>query len=570
MKRKGRRTCTGLLGRSLTTLACTALFASSLFAQDPPRQSQPGPVLNDLVLENATVFTRDDVVWLLGLRIGDRMPGSPEDVADLLRRQYEHEGYTAAVKPAFDPRTGRLTLAIREGRIDEIEVVGVPPDVAQSFKKELAGFDVREGTVYNRRTVGSAVGRLVANAEGALRVGRSRASGSDAVELVDRNGRQVLVVPLRRDRGQFSMTTGPGSREDLFNPVDGFAPLLVLHATAFDRSGPKYTFVNGHVSYRFGREDAGYSFGMERLLVSNPRLFIGAETHDLTATDDLWRLTTAEQSLVALTFKNTFRDYYRRRGTQVYAALRPGAHHELVASGRRDTHEPLRNETNFSIFRDDQTFRPNAPIAPGELHAVVLAYTFDSRGVAGDSIAGGFERHLVDDLFRGTRRQAYGWRIDWTSEVAGHGAGGDYTFDRHILNARAYVPVLPRQSVAARLIAGTSRGTLPTERRFAIGGVGTVRGYAFKEAAGNRMTLVNAEYRIDLTGDWRDGRNGFLRGAVFFDAGRIDEPIGSSSTAWMKGIGAALQAGPIRIEVGYRLNDIPRSRQILVRLSPTF
>ena len=129
--------------------------------------------------------------------------------------------------------------------------------------------------------------------------------------------------------------------------------------------------------------------------------------------------------------------------------------------------------------------------------------------------------------------------------------------------------VLPRQSVAARLIAGFSGGTLPIERRFAIGGVGTVHGYGFKEAAGERMALVNAEYRIHLAGSQRDGRS-TLGAVVFFDAGRIDKPIGSSSTEWLRGIGAGLQAGPFRIEVGYRLNDMPQSRQILVRLGPTF
>jgi len=570
MNRNGPRILGRLWPRFAAAL-CTALVARSVFAQESLPAPQTGPVLNDVVLENATVFTHEDVMWLLGLRIGAPLPGSPEDIAGSLRQRYEREGYTAAtVQPAFDTPAGRLTLTVREGRIDEIEVVGVSPDVADSFKKGLAGADVREGTVYNRRTVGNAVERLLAASEGALRVGRSRESTRHEVELVEREGRQILVVPLRRERGHFAWTTGTGSREDLYSPVDGFAPGLGFHGTVFDRTGSNYTFLSGYVSYRFSSEESGYSVGIERLFLSRPRLFFGAEAHELTATDDLWRLSTTEQSLVAVGFKNTFRDYYRRRGMQVHAAVRPGTKHELVASWRWDTHEPLQNETNFSIFRDDQTFRPNAPIAPGEVHAVVLAYTFDSRGVAGDGIAAGFERHLVDDLFRGTRRQLYGWRVDWTSEVAGHGAGGDYTFDRHVLNARAYVPVLPRQSVAARLITGFSGGTLPIERRFAIGGVGTVHGYAFKEAAGERMALFNAEFRIDLVGRSRDGRSSALRAVFFYDAGRIDKPIGTSSTEWLNGIGAGLQVGPFRVEFGYRLNDIPQSRQILVRLGPTF
>jgi hypothetical protein len=350
--------------------------------------------------------------------------------------------------------------------------------------------------------------------------------------------------------------------------VDGFAPVIGFEAVAFDQTGLNHTFVGGFVSYKFGRDAVGYSLGIERPLLNKHRLFVGAEAHDMTATDDLWRLTTSEQSLVSVAFKNTFRDYYQRRGTQVHVGMRPDTKQELVASFRWDRHEPLENGTDFSLFRDSQTFRPNAQIPAGDLHAIVLAYTFDSRGLGG-GVAAGFERHLVDDLFRGTRRQAYGWRVDWTSELAGHGTGGDYTFNRHILNARAYVPLLPRQSIAARVMAGMSDGALPIERRFAIGGVGTVHGYRFKEAAGAGMLLFNAEYRLDLMSDWRNGGSP-LRALLFFDAGRIDKPVAPSTTDWLRGIGAGIEMGPFRLELGYRLNAIPRSRQILLRLSPTF
>jgi outer membrane protein assembly factor BamA len=547
------------------------LLATTLSAQDIPRQPEPGPVLNELVVQGASIYTRDDVMWVLGLSLGGRLAGSPAEVAEKLRLLYEREGYTAArVEPLFDAASGRLTLTVQEGRIDDIEVVGVPEDLARSFKEGLAGHDVRPGQIYNQRAVWTAVERLLDAAGGALRVGRSQGSDPDAVELVDRAGRHVLVIPLHRERGHVSLTSGTGAREDLFSPVDGFSPVIGFEGVAFDRTGFGHTFVGGYVSYKFGRDHTGFSLGIERPLLDKARLFVGAEAHDLTASDDLWRLSTAEQSLVAIGFKNTFRDYYRRRGTQVHAGIRPDPNQELVASWRWDRHEPLQNGTNFSFFRDSQTFRPNAETAEGDLHAVVLAYTYDSRGVGGTRPAAAFERHLVDDPFRGTRWQAYGWRVDWTSEIAGRATGGDYTFDRHILHARAYVPLLPRQSIAARVIAGFSHGELPLERRFAIGGVGTVHGYAFKEAAGGRMTLLNAEYRLDLTGDWRSSRRGFLRALFFFDVGRVDRPVAPSTADWLTGIGAGLQTGPFRLEFGYRANAIPRSRQVLLRLGPTF
>ncbi len=547
-----------LLVRRLA-LCCGVLLATSAFAQDVTRPAVPSPILTELVVNGSTVFSRDDVMWLLGLELGAPLPGSPADVAEQLRQRYEREGYAVtAVERAFD--AGRLTLTVHEQRMDEVEVVGVPADVAQAFKKDLAALEVREGQVYNGRRVTEVTKQLIERAQGALRLGHSRDSARDDIALVERGDKHVLVIPLRQERGHFSITSGTGAREDLFNPVDGFSPIVGFEAIAFDRRGVNHTFVGGYVSYKFAREDAGYSLGLERPLFSAPRFFVGAEIHDLTATDDLWRLSTGEQTLVSFGFKNTFRDYYRRRGTQIHVGLRPGARQEFLVSWRWDRHDPLENATNFSVFRDDQIFRPNAPADARELHAAVLAYTYDSRGLSSASSAS-FERHLVDDLFRGQRRQSPGWRVDWTTEIGGHGLGGGATFDRHILNARAYVPLSPGQLFAVRVIEGFSGGTLPLERRFAIGGIGTVHGYRFKEQSGAQMTLLNAEYRFGPRS---------VRGLLFFDAARVGKPNAASSSEWLRGGGAGVQAGPFRLELGYRLDDIPRSRQILLRFTPTF
>jgi hypothetical protein len=84
------------------------------------------------------------------------------------------------------------------------------------------------------------------------------------------------------------------------------------------------------------------------------------------------------------------------------------------------------------------------------------------------------------------------------------------------------------------------------------------------------MALFNAEYRLDLLGHWDEPSGGILRALLFFDAGQVQEPVGTSRTDWLHGIGVGLQTGPGRVEFGFRLDDIPESRQILVRLGPTF
>ena len=105
---------------------------------------------------------------------------------------------------------------------------------------------------------------------------------------------------------------------------------------------------------------------------------------------------------------------------------------------------------------------------------------------------------------------------------------------------------------------------LPTERIFTLGGIGTVRGYEFKEAAGDDMLLVNGEVRQ------RFGRSPFA-GLAFVDAGRVFEPRPGSRSDWMTGVGVGLEIGEgSRLEFGWRVADIPGSLQVLFRLRPAF
>jgi hypothetical protein len=552
---------------------CLSLLCiSSLSVPQPPAQAEPPPLLKQLVVEGATVFTAEDVRWLLDLREGARLSGTPEHVAETLQRRYHREGYTAAeVEADYDAPNGTLRLRVDEGRIEDIELVGLRADVAARYRSEL---HVRPGDVFNGRIIRRDVQRVLADTSGAVRIGRPRGPTTvdvDDIELIERGGRRVLVIPLHEDSARFNLGVGTDAREDLYSPVDGFTPALQLEGAAFDPDARNYTLFSGFASYKFGPERPGYSLGMERNFGGAVRAYAGVEIHDISDSDDRWRIGSAEQTLVSLAFKNTFRDYYRRRGLQVHGGVRTRRNHEFTAAWRRDRHEPLANTTNYSFFRDDHAFRENPAVLPGDVHAIVLGYTYDSRALEATSIGAAYRRHLMEDLFRGATRRGFGWRFDWTGEIAGHGLGGDREYHRHIFNTRAYVPLAPRQSISARLILGDSEGPLPVERRFALGGIGTVHGYRFKEAVGERMALVNLEYRLDLTGNGdAEWPHRGLGAVLFYDAGRVGRPLIESTASWLNGVGLGLEIAFFRIEVGFRASDIPSSRQILVRLDPTF
>lgn len=549
-----------------------AIAAGPATTQDLPA-SQPAPILTELRLEGATIYKRDDVLWLLRLRENAPLAGSPPSMAGALQARYERDGYSEArVTGSFE--SGRLTLTVDEGRIDAVEILGAREPDAARFLQRLG---IEPGDIYNTRVIGRATANLIADSRGALSIGQPRPAQPRPAEresmpaevILERRGaRNVLVVPLRWNRARNDTTLGSG-REDLYSPSDGFSPALGFSSTLFDHRHFNHTFLDGYVSYKFGRDDPGYSAGGERPVLRGPiRLFLGAEAHDITASDDLWRLSTFEQALVSLAFKNSFRDYYRRRGAQVLGVLRAGRHHELSANLRWDRHEPLANATSYAFFRDAAAFRPALPVADQQVNAMVIGYTFDTRPLTGAGDRATYIRHIKDNLYGSRTRQAPGLRLDWTSEIAGRALKGDADFDRHILHLRGHLPVSGRTLLSLRGLFGFSNGTVPVERAFSLGGIGSVHGYAFKEVSGTGMALLNAEYRVNLRPSRGEGKRDAPNVFVFYDAGRVTGR--AAQDGWLRGIGFGLGAGGVRLEFGFRANDIPASRQILLRFSPTF
>jgi hypothetical protein len=537
------------------------LTAVASFAQTAQTSAQPRPaplaLLKDVSFEGVTVFSPAEISWWLDLDDGEPMPRPADELAQMLERRYHREGYGhARVQASFEEAAGRLRLIADEGRIDAIEFEGIEPPLVDRLRGD---FDVRAGDIYHGRHVGRAIERLLAPMRGAI-----HSAGHD---LIDRGGRRVLVVELKREsaRGQFDV--GTDARQDWFNPVDGFSPAIGFRLTLFDQARFNHTYIRGFLTYKFAREEAGYSIGFERPILGGPdraRLFVGAEAHELTATDDDWRLSELEQSLVALAFRNSFRDYHERRGFAVHGALRFHPAQEIVASWRADRLAPLANATEYGLFRDDHAFRPNQMAAAGTLRALMLGYTLDTRGLEQETLGRTYERHLLTSPFGTRGGRGSGWRIEWTSELAPSGFGGDFDFSRHIVNARAYLPVAGPHDLRVRAIVGAATGTPPPQRQFAIGGIGSVHGYSFKEAVGERLALLNGEYRF--------GSHGFggARLIAFVDAGRVWKPVAGSPADWLTGIGGGFEIGDFRVELGWRLDDIPKSFQALVRFGPSF
>ena len=77
------------------------------------------------------------------------------------------------------------------------------------------------------------------------------------------------------------------------------------------------------------------------------------------------------------------------------------------------------------------------------------------------------------------------------------------------------------------------------------------------------MLLLNGELR-QRVGPAR------MAGLAFIDAGRVGRPLAGSTGEWLTGVGVGAEFGGARVEFGWRMDDIPRSLQVLFRLSRPF
>ena len=190
-------------------------------------------------------------------------------------------------------------------------------------------FALRAGDVFNSASR-PASARRVAAPDQAARSARARtyrrpftnsaelASRRRTFDLIDRDGQRVLLVGLREPPGRFKMRARPRRARGLVLLGRRVRRRHSAWALAvFDHQRFNHTFVAGHLSYKIASERAGYALGFERPLFSRTKVYIGAELHDLTATDDQWQLSSVEASLAAVGPRRSFRDYYGRRGVQI-------------------------------------------------------------------------------------------------------------------------------------------------------------------------------------------------------------------------------------------------------------
>lgn len=211
---------------------------------------------------------------------------------------------------------------------------------------------------------------------------------------------------------------------------------------------------------------------------------------------------------------------------------------------------PILRDTraNVGVELKSQKFRlvsgTAAPdVADGSVRSLRLGVTKDSRDNIFDATAGVYN--------------------DFAVKIAGF--GGDFDFQRYQLDLRRYKKVGGRFTLAARGILGLFEGRRSFGDLFFVGGAETLRGYQESFFNGERLALLNAELRFQISAQG-------ITGVLFTDLGDawsederdFDLKVGSGF-----GLRYTLPGlGPIRIDYGYAWKE--RDSQIYLSFGQMF
>ena len=364
--------------------------------------------------------------------------------------------------------------------------------------------------------------------------------------------------------------------------------------------------------FHWDAENLGHRLTAEVRIGRRRGYAIGGSTFDEVAKIEPWQLTEPDGGLASFFLKRDYFDWFGRHGGRLYASAF-ASDYASVTLGYSSERWSSRSEREvFTLFRGDEGWRTNPRINDGLVHLLDLKFKFDTRNrelrpLAGWYLDGEYEygagnfdtegtRISPDEVDNPVRRLEYG---------------------RAFLDLRRYNRISPRRQLNARLVLGgwLHGDPLPMQRRFSVGGIGTLPGFDFRRtgigtdvgqcapesgplpgrpAECERVALAQLEYRQELVSELFDifNRNGIrVRGTtfrvkpsavVFADAGRgwlvgtreNDLQYSSGSLpgfdTWRTDVGVGLDLGIAGMYVAKAVSEAKEPANFFVRIRGRF
>jgi outer membrane protein insertion porin family len=457
-------------------------------------------IIEDIQIEGSTILSQEKIRDAMLLRTGQVLSQKIlQNDLDRISQLYQDKGLILAQmeEVSFDQQTGILVIKLAEGRVEEIQITGNIKTVDKVIRREI---DVEPGDLFDFEKVRKSM-QEVYNLGFFEDVAMKLEPGSKDDQIV------LVIEVIEKNTGVLGGGGGYSTGEGLF------AYLSVKEANLFGRgqSIEAQLEVGTRTTYKI-------SF-FEPWLGDTPTFF-GVDVYDtFLKRSEKVNGIDSEYEIERLGGKLTFGRVFRDDLKVAMELKTEEATYDLI-SGQlpANTQEGLTN-----------SLRP------------ILIY--DTR----------------DDRFNPTE----GWYATASVQNAGGFLGGDYTYRKYDLDLRTYLSTdffddddrddtritstINEGVLAMRAVGGFGDRSLPSFARYEIGGLGTIRGYDFREFTGDYSLVFNIEYRFPLADN--------MQGVVFADWGNawdFGESISLSGLKFGRGVGVRFDTfiGPISIDYG--------------------
>lgn len=312
-----------------------------------------------------------------------------------------------------------------------------------------------------------------------LRLDRDNGPDWDDQEYWESHRRRYMSRELDR---QFNHQLGVNAS---FQRVDGLSLFLSPSRISRDDFGPG---LKGLFSYGFRSKEWTLGGTLIQPLLENRRLMVRVSGYSGTDYQDNTGIGRVENSLAAVFFREDYHDYYFREGITVSLVAYPTSSMRLEAGYESSDFESLETIETWSFAGGE--FADNPAVDEGTLRSFFASASIGSRN-----------NHIAAIWETGRNRE---------------GDDFDYSLAKAVYRGRLRMNEARYLDFRAMYATGLS-GDLPSQRRFPVGGLGTVRGYYYQSLltpdpnlavpsaarGGQRMLVANFEYAFSFDTDIR-------------------------------------------------------------------
>ncbi|HEU4585454.1 MAG TPA: BamA/TamA family outer membrane protein [Gemmatimonadaceae bacterium] len=417
----------------------------------------------------------------------------------------------------------------------------------------------------------------------------------------------------RHERSMSRITLKSGT----YNRVEGMPVLFGPTIRSNNPLGPLrvealgiYRSADG---FEWKADNLGYTTNTEMQFGYGRGVAVGVDAFDIVQAAEPWQLRDSEIGLASFFLHRDYRDYYNRKGWRGYVSLREGSSLSLTVGYGKERWQPRMARDPFTLFRNSAVWRANPVMDAGRFELLDATIRYDTR-------------NNIDNPWTGwlvVANVEHGWSPDVVLGPAAPLARpaapdapspNSVSYTRGFLDARRYNRISPQSQLNLRLVLGgwLAGDPLPLQRRFSLGGAGTLPGYDFRDVTSGedvltcsdgaslpgspaqceRVALLQAEYRGNLrfhlfggagAGGWNWSFYHPLQWVVFADAGRgwlLHERAGDGTIqsapafpslgTFKSDIGIGLDAEVLGVFIAKSLTDAGGPINFSVRLKHRF